>query len=143
MTAPVVPIRRGTMSRYASKLTDAHRIYVIQRLAARHSPTSVVLGLRQEFGIAVSRPAVNHYDPERVPRAALARRWKDLFWKEREAYEARTAHLGVTDKAARIRQREAMMHREWAAGRHAAANEILDSIARELGASYGQRKRRR
>jgi hypothetical protein len=35
-----------------------------------------------------------------------------------------------------------MMHREWAAGRHAVANAILDSIAKELGASFGRKRRR-
>jgi hypothetical protein len=123
-------------------LTDAHRIYIIKRLAARHGPKAVMRGLKEDFGITLSQRAVDHYDPERSRRALLAQRWKDLFWTEREAYIARTAHVGVTDKPARIRQREAMMHREWAAGRHAQANAILDSIAKELGASFGRKRRR-
>ena len=130
------------MSKYSSKLNDAHRIYVIRRLAARHATMAVMRGLKDEFGITLSQHAVDHYDPERAPHSRLAQRWKDLFWQEREAYLARTAHLGVTDKPARIRQREAMMHREWAAGRHAQANAILDSIAKELGASFGRKRRR-
>lgn len=141
MTDPAVPIRRGT-SKYSYKLTDEHRIYVIKRLAARHGPMAVMRGLKEDFGITLSQHAVDHYDPERAPDSKLAQRWKDLFWAEREAYLARTAQVGVTDKAARIRQREAMMHREWAAGRHAQANAILDSIAKELGASFGRKRRR-
>ncbi len=130
------------MSKYSSKLTDAHRIYIIKRLAARQGAMSVLRGLKQDFGITLSQHAVDHYNPERAPRERRAQRWTDLFWKEREAYIARTAHLGVTDKPARIRQREAMMHVEWAAGRHAQANAILDSIAKELGASFGRKRRR-
>jgi hypothetical protein len=130
------------MSKRVNKLTDEHRTYIIKRLAARHGPKAVMRGLRQDFGITISQRAVDHYDPERSPRTGLSQLWKDLFWQEREAYIARTAHVGVTDKAARIRQREAMMHREWAAGRHAQANAILDSIAKELGASFGRKRRR-
>jgi len=130
------------MSKHSNKLTDAHRIYVIKRLAARDGAMAIMRGLKDEFGITLSQHAVDHYNPERAPHAALAQRWKDLFWKERETYIARTAHVGVTDKPARIRQREAMMHREWAAGRHAQANAILDSIAKELGASFGRKRRR-
>jgi hypothetical protein len=130
------------MSKYSSKLTDAHRIYVIKRHAARHGPMAIIRGLKDDFGITLSQHAVDHYNPERAPRERRAQHWTDLFWKEREAYIARTAQVGVTDKPARIRQREAMMHREWAAGRHAIANAILDSIAKELGASFGRKRRR-
>ena len=129
------------MSKYSSKLTDAHRIYIIKRLAARHGPKAVMRGLKEDFGITLSQRAVDHYDPERSPRSGLSQPWKDLFWQEREAYIARAAQLGVTDKPARIRQREAMMHREWAAGRHARANEILDSIAKDTGDAFGKKTR--
>jgi hypothetical protein len=130
------------MSKYCRKLTDEQRIYIIKRLAARHGPMAVMRGLKDDFGVTLSQHAVDHYDAERAPHSKRAQRWTDLFWREREAYLARTAHLGKTDKAARIRQREAMMHREWAAGRHAVANAILDSIAKELGATFGRKRRR-
>jgi hypothetical protein len=130
------------MSKYSNKLSDAHRIYIIERLAAHHTLSSIVQGLNKKFGITISELGVYRYNPVQGRRARLARRWHDLFWKEREAYIARTAQVGVTDKPARIRQREAMMHREWAAGRHALANAILDSIAKDLGDAFGKKTRR-
>jgi hypothetical protein len=129
------------MARYNSILTDEHRVYVIKRHAAYHTSLSIVQGLKEEFGITVSVRAIDHYNPPRRRDKGLATRWKELFWKEREAYTARTADVGITDKAARIRQREAMMHREWAAGRHAQANAILDSIARDIGDAFGKKTR--
>jgi hypothetical protein len=130
------------MSKYRNKLADRHRVYVIKRLAAYHTLSSIVQGLKKKFGITMSLLGVYRYNPVQGPRVVLAQRWKELFWKEREAYLARTAKLGVTDKPARIRQREAMMHREWAAGRHARANEILDSIAKDIDDGFGKKRRR-
>jgi hypothetical protein len=133
--------RQEPMHKYSSKMTDQHRVYVIKRLAAHHTALSIVQGLKQEFGITVTQQAVDHYHPARGPRARLAQRWKDLFWKERRAYISRTANLGLTNKPARIRRREEMMHREWAAGRNARANVILDSIAKDTGDAFGKTKR--
>jgi hypothetical protein len=130
------------MSKHSRKLTDEHKAYVIKRHAASHTAKSITHGLKAEFGITLSRDAVNFYHPVRRPRAGLAQRWKDLFAKEREAHIARMAHVGVTDKPARIRRRVAMMHRQWAAGRHALANEILDSVAMEIGDTFGRKRRR-
>jgi hypothetical protein len=119
------------MSRH--KLTEEQKIYVVKRLAAYDPLPAIVRGLKEQFGITISRPALVHYNPERAENHCLAPRWKDLFWQTRKAHIAGTAHLGDTDKAARIRRRQAMMHRAWAAGRYAEANRILDSIAKELG----------
>jgi hypothetical protein len=130
------------MAGFKGKLTDEHRVYLIKRLAAHHTCSSIVQGLKEEFGVTVSVRAVDHYNSARDPRDGLAKRWKELFRKEREAYIARTADVGLTDKPARIRQREAMMHREWAAGRHARANVILDSIAKDIGDAFGKKTRR-
>jgi hypothetical protein len=121
------------------RLTEQQKIYVVQRLAAHDALTAIVRGLQDEFGITVSSPAVLHYDPERPGSRCLAQRWKDLFWQARKAHLARLAAVGDTDKPARIRRRQAMMHEAWAAGRHRVANNILDSIAKEIGATTRRR----
>jgi hypothetical protein len=122
-----VPIGAAAMHKYSSKLTDESRSYVVKRLAAYHTALSITQGLKQEFGITVTQKSVDYYHP-------------DLFWKERRAYLSRTANLGLTNKPARIRQREAMMHREWAAGRNARATRILDSIAKDTGDAFGKKR---
>ena len=125
----------------SNKLTEEQRADVVKRLARHHTLLSIVRDLKKKFGITISPAGVAHYDPERTPDADIAQRWKDLFWKTRRAYLARTADVGLTDKPARIRRREAMMHREWAAGRHKLANAILDSIARDIGDAFGSRRK--
>jgi hypothetical protein len=123
------------------RLTDTQRAYVVKRLAAYDTLLSIVRGLKDEFGITIAFQSVAHYNAARPPDAKLAQRWKDLFWKTRKAFIAGTADTGFTDKPARIRQREAMMHAEWAAGRHKHANEILDSIAKDIGNAFRRTRR--
>jgi hypothetical protein len=124
-----------------NKLTDEQRIYVVKRLAVFHSLISIVRGLQQEFGITISQQAVHHYNAERSEGKQLAPRWKDLFWAARRDYIASVANVGNTGKAERLRRCEAMMHKHREAGRHALANAILDAIARDIGGSFGKKRR--
>ncbi|MGZ9103493.1 MAG: DUF2280 domain-containing protein, partial [Rhodoplanes sp.] len=117
------------------KLTEQQKIYVTKRLAAYDALPAIVRGLQDEFGVTVSCPAVLHYDPARPGSRCLAQRWKDLFWQTRKAHIARIAGVGDTGKPARIRRRQAMMHEAWAAGRHAVANDILNSVAKDIGST--------
>jgi hypothetical protein len=123
-----------------ARLTDAQKTYIVKRLAAYDTLTSIVRGLKTEFGVTITQQAVGNYNPE-TARRGLAQRWKDLFGECRRAYIASTADIGMTNKPARLRRREAMMHRAWVAGRHGLANEILDSVAHEIDASFRRRRK--
>jgi hypothetical protein len=122
-----------------NKLTDEQKIYVVERLAAYDGLTAIARGLKEKFGITISPTGVSHYNPERS--LDLAQRWKDLFAETRKAYIDSTADIGFTNKPARLRRREAMMHKAWAAGQYELANEILDSIAKETGDPLGDKRR--
>jgi hypothetical protein len=81
-----------------AKLTEQHKIYVVTRLAAYDTPAAVTRDLAKNFGVTVSHQTVRDYEPGRVPSRRLAPRWRELFARERAAYLARTAAIGV-DKA--------------------------------------------
>jgi hypothetical protein len=115
-------------------LTDEHKIYIVRRLAAYETLTSIARGLKREFGITVSRALVETYNPVRSSGRKLGRRWKDLFWKARKAFKEGIADVGANYPLVRIYWRGEMALEMWDAGQHKVANELLDSIAKE-GAS--------
>ena len=116
-------------------LTDEHKTYIVRRLAAYESLGVIAQGLSQEFGITVPKPLIQYYDPERRMSRNLARRWRDLFWTTRKAFQEGLADVGANYPLVRIFWRGEMAQETWAAGKHSVANDILDSIAKEAGAT--------
>jgi hypothetical protein len=71
-----------------TKLTDEHKTYVVKRLAAYAKPR-----------------AIAPYDPGRGAGRHLAQRWRELFARERAAYLASTAAIGVDQELVPTRRR--------------------------------------
>ena len=94
------PARR----REGPKLTDEHREYIVRRLATYVRPSQVRREMRERFGIALTRPAIDHYDPTLSP--ACGKQWADLFYTVRRA-EIR----GEPDPAAKSRKMERLVLR--------------------------------
>ena len=115
------------------RLTYEQKVYVVKRLAAYDAPVVIVRGLKEEFGITVRPELIQHYHPERAHARTLAQHWKDLFWDTRKSYVDSTADIGADHKPVRIRWRGEMVQETWGAGQHKIANEILDSVAKEVG----------
>jgi hypothetical protein len=80
------------------KLTDEHKTYVVKRLAAYDKPKAIARDLAEQFGATLTHHGVAAYDPTRRAGKHLAPRWRALFARERAAYHASTAGIGV-DKA--------------------------------------------
>jgi hypothetical protein len=65
-----------------SRLSDEQRAWIVRRLAAYDSPTAIRRDVRERFGIAVSRQAIEQYDPTRDPKRG--KRWAGLFYTVRK-----------------------------------------------------------
>jgi hypothetical protein len=78
-----------------TKLTDEQKTYVVKRLAAHHKPRAIARDLERQSGITVTHHAIAAYDPGRGAGRHLAPRWRALFARERAAYLASTAAIGV------------------------------------------------
>jgi len=50
-----------------AQLNDEHREYIVRRLATYVRPSQVRREMRERFGIALTRPAIDHYDPTLSP----------------------------------------------------------------------------
>ena len=110
------------------KLTTAQQEYVVERLAAFDHPATVVRSVRAKFGIALTRQAVEQYDPTRDRRCPA--RWSALFRLRRQAIlESRGLHGAVAREAqSQSRERVARCAIE------ALAADMLETLARQVGA---------
>jgi hypothetical protein len=117
------------------KLSDEHKTYIVRRLATNDSLIVIARGLKQEFGVTVPIDLIRNYNPERTAGRRMARRWKGLFWKTRKAFVEAIADVAAKHPLIRIYWRGEMTQEAWAASEHRIANELLDSIAKEPGAT--------
>ena len=115
------------------KLTTAQQEYVVERLAAFDNPGAVVRSVREKFGIALTRQAVEQYDPTRDRRCPS--RWTTLFQLRRRAIlESKGLH-GAVDRAAQSRSRE----RVALCAIEALAADMVATLARQIGGAAAQR----
>jgi hypothetical protein len=61
------------------KLPDHLRTYVVTRLAIDDTPSAIIRNLKENFGVSITRQAVEYCHPGRVAAGHLAQRWQDLF----------------------------------------------------------------
>jgi hypothetical protein len=120
-----------------SKLTDQQREYVVARLAAFDSPAAIAQSLRQEFGISITRQAIDRYDPTRCKKCP--ERWKQLFFATRQAtLEGKAAH-GAADNIRRARVRDRLLRRAV----DAITERVLNNVTAQFEAIEAEQPRRR
>jgi hypothetical protein len=139
--APAIPSRLtgGLPNRTeVTALTDEMKAFVVRGLARYQSPSEVAEGLRDAFGIEVSRQLVHRYDPDsaRPP----AQRWRDLHAAARQAFLDEAAVIGVAHKAVRLRLLDRMTQRALADNYTIKAAAFLEQAAKECGGIYESRK---
>ena len=66
------------------KLTREQKIYVVRRLAAYDGPAEIARDLKRQFGVEITRQAIEQYDPTKG--AECAEEWADLFRNARREY---------------------------------------------------------
>ena len=120
--------------RDTSKLNDAQREYVVERLAAFESPVLIARSLYQEFGIRISHQAIVRYDPTRS--AKCPERWKLLFFATRKGIIEGKAVRGAANAILRTRRRERLMLRAV----EAIAERIIKSTSEYEGDAFAEQK---
>jgi hypothetical protein len=91
------------------KLNKVQKVYVITQLATFETLTAVREGLKQEFGVDISLPALMHYQP---PHAKLKKAFKDLFDETRKQFLEDTAAIPIANKAFRLKQLDRLLQRQ-------------------------------
>lgn len=128
------------MRRNTGKLTDEQRLYVVQRLACYDNLTSIVEGLKSEFGVEVTPQAVEAYDPNKAAGQKLAKKWKDMFEATRQAFLSDTAQIPIANRAVRLRTLQRLADRAEAQKNMVLTAGILEQAAKEVGDAYTNKR---
>jgi hypothetical protein len=115
------------------KLTEAQRADVVMRLACYDLPCAIVKGLKEDFGVEISRQAIERYDPTRNNGRTCPERWAALFYETRRRLVEGIADIGAAHKMVRIRWLDQMARRKIADENTAEARALLKQVAEEMG----------
>ena len=123
-----------------TKLNDAQKAFVVERLASHYQTTGIAREVRQRYGITVSAQAIEFYDPTRYS-SECPKRWADLFHATRDGFNKGKADIPAANRLVRVRWRGDMALAAMEQGQYKLANDILDSIAKECGDAFSNRQK--
>lgn len=122
-------------------LTDEAKLFVVQQLAMFETPSEVAKAVKEEFGLEITRQAVEAYDPHKRAGSALSQEFRELFEKTRETFLTDTAAIGVSHKVVRLRTLARLIETAEKRGNAVLAANLLVQVAKEMGDAYTNRQR--
>lgn len=117
-------------------LVDEVKTFIVQQLACFDSPAAVAEAVKKEFGLSVSRQAIEAYNPTRRAGERLAEKWRTLFDASRKRFVDDTAGIGIAHKAVRLQRLDRMQLKAEAQGNLKLAAELGEMGAKEQGGAY-------
>jgi hypothetical protein len=124
-----------------NKLTDAHRAFVVQRIACFDSPKEVADALKAEHGVDITPQAVENYDPGKKAGQTMAKRWRELHASTRKAFlDDVSLHIPEANKSVRIRELSKAARALKARGNYIGMADMLERVAKELGDVHTNRR---
>lgn len=78
--------------------------YIVTRLAGFDTINEVVVGVRDDFGIEITRQQCEAYDPTKRIGKDLGKQWVDLFWMQREKTQNDLNDIALFHKSYRLSQ---------------------------------------
>lgn len=121
-------------------LSDEVKRFVVQQLAMFETPSEVARAVKDEFGIEVSRQAVEAYDPGKRAGSALSQEFRELFAVTRETFIADTASIGVTHKVVRLRTLARLIEKAEGRGNAVLVASLLEQVAKECGDAFTNKR---
>jgi len=122
-------------------LSDEVKTFIVQQLACFETPSEVAKAVKDEFGIEVSRQAVEAYDPAKRAGRSLSEEFRSLFAATRETFLTDTAAIGVSHKVVRLRTLARLADRAEKQGNMVLVASLLEQVAKECGDAFTNRQR--
>ena len=117
-------------------LTSEHKLFIIHQLATFRTPSEVVRAVKEEFGIDITRQAVEHYDPYKAAGADLSEGSKNLFDQIRKNYLEDVSAVAISHQAFRLNKLNEMAIAALEKKNFKQAAALIEQAAKEVGGSY-------
>jgi hypothetical protein len=82
-----------------SEMSDEVRFYIVDHLACFDEPSVVAAGVETEFGLKISRQAIEAYDPSKVAGKDLSKALRARFAKVRGSFRTDLEDIPIATRA--------------------------------------------
>ncbi|MEQ9179078.1 MAG: DUF2280 domain-containing protein, partial [Nitratireductor sp.] len=100
------------------RTSDPTKRFIVMAVARFDTPQTVRQAVLEEFGIELTRQAIEAYDPTKYAGRDLGKRWRKLFDETRKTFTANLSDIGIAHRSARLRRMEALFHKAEALGNY-------------------------
>jgi hypothetical protein len=121
-------------------IPDEIKRFIINALAAFDTPSQVVAAVKEEFGVDVSRQAVEGHDPTKHAGRNLAAKWREMFEAARSGFINEATLVPIAHRATRLRALERMAKAAERKGNYPLAAALNKQAAEEMGNAYTNRR---
>lgn len=121
-----------------TKLTEEQKVFIVKALACFDTPSQVAEGVKEEFGIDVSRQLCATYDPTKYVGRNLCKKWRTIFAATRKRFTEEVSDIPIASKAFRLRALGRIAER--AGKNNILVMQALEQAAKESGGFYENRK---
>jgi hypothetical protein len=122
------------------KLNEEIQTFVVQSLACFDTPKTVADAVKAEFGVTVSRQAIESYDPTKRAGKTLPKKWRAIFEATREGFISNHKNIGWAHRATRLRVIQRLGERAESMGNIALALSAAEQAAKEDGDAFTNRR---
>ncbi|MEM5435227.1 DUF2280 domain-containing protein [Paraburkholderia diazotrophica] len=122
-------------------LKDEVKAFIVRGLACFETPTEVARRVKEEFGLAVTAPQVQAYDPTKRQGRHLSKKWREMFESEQATFRADVAAIPLANQAFRMQELTKLYRKASAQGNIVAAASLIEQAAKEVGGSHTNRQR--
>ncbi|MET0364136.1 MAG: DUF2280 domain-containing protein [Sphingobium sp.] len=121
-------------------IPDEIKVFIINALAAFDTPSQVVSAVKEEFGVEVSRQAVEGHDPNKHAGRNLSTKWRDMFETARAAFINEATSVPIAHRSTRLRALYRMAQAAEKKGNYPLAAALNKQAAEEMGGAFTNRR---
>jgi len=121
-------------------IPDEIKRFIVNALAAFDTPSQVAAAVKEEFGLDVSRQAVEAHDPTKHAGRALALKWREMFEASRAGFITDATLVPIAHRSTRLRALQRMAHAAEKAKNYPLAAQLHKQAAEEMGNAYTNRR---
>lgn len=121
-------------------LRNEVKAFIVQALACFDTPSQVVLAVKEEFGVEISRQLCESHDPTKRAGSTLAKKWVTLFHDTRKRFREETAEIPIANRSYRLRALGRLAEKAESSKNARLALQILEQAAKEVGDVYVNRR---
>lgn len=122
------------------QLSDKVKKFIVEQNACDEKPSDVVKAVKEEFGVEITRQAVERYDPTKANGSRLSQRLADHYWETRKKYEDMEESRGIGSISYRIRRLAVLERQAFVRGNSQEVRECLKQAAEDKGGKYTNRR---